>query len=769
MVYRLAAKAPPPTIDSAIINPDWFGVIQTGYNGFHGFDRQFEALEGQAIRWPGGTLSETNLQLYDLRHPDVFDAAHLYKYNPDRERPSLSQMLDYCVANDLPFSMVIPTERYATAPSRGEADVRDFVTRLLDGAYGPLPRDVTLEIGNEYYGLDAFAEDPGLYGQLADRLVLAIAEVLDDPALNPTGLDLRIAVQAGKFHDHNEAILEAFSAEALREVDELIVHTLPISLENFRDPGHQGGPDAGLSRIARIMAYSDRWQDEIRQAGGRQDLDTFVSAWTVGASNTDPTKLDLSYQDYGLRAASTMLDMFAGFSVAGVDAAAAWGVHVHNLNRFSQVAEDNTLDLTPAGAMFELMSTHLVGTAFVGDYGIADRSDPFMTYHFAGTDRAVIYVVANDIDDAGETVLLTLPPTAAYEIASLTSLSATVEPHGLGWDRIFERPIVADRALPADTTPDDGTLALAFQRDFEVVQIVLDRLPEAAPAVATPAVAAMAPPDGIGAAAMTALDLSAVPGTADRRADDATAAAAPGAEGSASTGAYLAGSPADDRIDGTSGDDMILGEAGNDIFHASAGSDTIDGGSGSDTLHLPRDSRSTIDLSSSRSQEIAGDDITLRAVENLIGGRFGDTLTGSNGANLLHGMGGDDVIHGGGGMDRLIGGKGRDKIHGGEDRLRDVFVFETVYDSKPGIRRDVIHDFDSRFDLVDLSGIDANVLRSGQQDFAFTGLRAAPHSIWTHDIGRNLLVRGDVNGDARPDFEIEMAHVDMLLATDFLL
>lgn len=224
-----------------------------------------------------------------------------------------------------------------------------------------------------------------------------------------------------------------------------------------------------------------------------------------------------------------------------------------------------------------------------------------------------------------------------------------------------------------------------------------------------------------------------------------------------------------DRIEGSAGDDVVYAGTGEDDLWVSAGNDTLDGGGGIDTLHLPRNGRSAIDLGTDLPQAIARGHVTLRSVENLVGGRFGDTLSGTGAGNVIEAMGGWDIVRGRGGMDILIGGKGRDKLYGGADRMRDVFVYETIYDSKIGTNRDVIYDFESGIDDIDLTAIDANVLKSGDQAFRFTGPRAAAHSVWTYDIGRNLLLRGDVNGDARHDFEIEIVNVPALVARDLLL
>ena len=52
-------------------------------------------------------------------------------------------------------------------------------------------------------------------------------------------------------------------------------------------------------------------------------------------------------------------------------------------------------------------------------------------------------------------------------------------------------------------------------------------------------------------------------------------------------------------------------------------------------------------------------------IENFVGSRFGDQLTGSNERNQINGLEGDDIIFGYGGVDYLMGGAGDDTINGG--------------------------------------------------------------------------------------------------------
>ncbi|MCI5097906.1 MAG: hypothetical protein MRY77_16460, partial [Rhodobacteraceae bacterium] len=61
-------------------------------------------------------------------------------------------------------------------------------------------------------------------------------------------------------------------------------------------------------------------------------------------------------------------------------------------------------------------------------------------------------------------------------------------------------------------------------------------------------------------------------------------------------------------------------------------------------------------------------------IENLIGTRFADRLTGNEGRNQLNGYWGDDMLFGYGDRDQLKGGLGNDTIDGGAGS--DVALFD---------------------------------------------------------------------------------------------
>jgi serralysin len=79
---------------------------------------------------------------------------------------------------------------------------------------------------------------------------------------------------------------------------------------------------------------------------------------------------------------------------------------------------------------------------------------------------------------------------------------------------------------------------------------------------------------------------------------------------------------------------------------------------------------------------------TLKSIENVIGTRFTDHITGNASANRLEGglgndtlkgLSGNDTLIGGAGNDRLSGGKGADVLTGGSGY--DIFIFDTAASS----------------------------------------------------------------------------------------
>lgn len=129
-----------------------------------------------------------------------------------------------------------------------------------------------------------------------------------------------------------------------------------------------------------------------------------------------------------------------------------------------------------------------------------------------------------------------------------------------------------------------------------------------------------------------------------------------------SLGDTLIGNTLANRLRGNGGSDLLTGDAGNDTYlfdtDLAGGTDTInESGGGNDTLDFSETTtRSvTVNLSTAVSQTVnSGLQLILgsgAAIENVIGGGLGDTLTGNALANRLAGNGGSDLLTGAAGND----------------------------------------------------------------------------------------------------------------------
>jgi len=257
----------------------------------------------------------------------------------------------------------------------------------------------------------------------------------------------------------------------------------------------------------------------------------------------------------------------------------------------------------------------------------------------------------------------------------------------------------------------------------------------------------------------------------------------------------LTGNGGHDVLYGGKGNDVLRGGAGDDTLFGQAGSDTLAGGAGSDVYYIDAlDSVTELggggldrvygafsldlnlyanveqaflrgsdhwSLTGSASQNYlvgnAGNNLIrgLGGSDALEGGAGSDTLDGGSGMDALYGQAGNDSLVGGAGDDLLDGGMGRDTLAGG--RGRDTFVFRSVAEIGQGSKRDVIMDFESGVDIIDLSAIDADLSTLMQDRFGFLGggsfTGVAGQLRYVQATG---ILAGDINGDRVADFQIQL-------------
>lgn len=291
----------------------------------------------------------------------------------------------------------------------------------------------------------------------------------------------------------------------------------------------------------------------------------------------------------------------------------------------------------------------------------------------------------------------------------------------------------------------------------------------------------------------------------------------------------LTGNGAANKLSGNAGNDSIDAGGGNDVISGGSGTDTLTGGAGNDVFFFAALGDSAagagrdivtdfaegdkIDLSAIGATsfvggeaftgragqvrsvmladktiveydsdgdgradlqvELAGarlldrfdfvglDGVATGGDDELFGGAGSDSLAALEGNDVIYGFAGTDSLDGGAGNDLLVGGAGSDRLTGGAGA--DRFRLEDYLDSMPGSGRDVVRDFQQGADKIDLSGLDGNLKWLAGKAFSGAGdeVRFARFPTFT-------LIEGDLDGDRRADFQIELVGSMTLVAGDFM-
>lgn len=192
--------------------------------------------------------------------------------------------------------------------------------------------------------------------------------------------------------------------------------------------------------------------------------------------------------------------------------------------------------------------------------------------------------------------------------------------------------------------------------------------------------------------------------------------------------AALFGTADADTIIDNVGANLIEGQGGDDVLKGKGGKDYLYGSGGADTLY---------------------------------GGAKRDKLFGGAGFDTLYGGADNDVLKGNAGIDTLEGGMGKDTMFGGSGV--DTFVFTDAAESATNSSADVIKDFESGTDFIDLSNMVSGLTFVGSAGFSGALEVRAVVS------GSDVLVRVDVDGDGSADTKIVLEGVAGVTAADFIL
>lgn len=348
------------------------------------YDRLIEELGVGSFRYPGGALTE---RYFDITDPNATivsdrDTGELREFIP------LNDALNYAAEEGLSVTIVIPTRDLLSDSTDANGDrfaaidetaLRGFVRDVVTGVHGDAEIEA-FELGNEYWGSGQMSSVE--YGRLASEMAVIV-----DDELNLQGSDAEIIVQSGANFDFarltddfspdmssadiladlnesygltlgedslytsgainwthvaNEMILAEFDTEAERAaVDQVAVHVYS-----------RGQVDEG-QRTFFLNNTDETWGEQI------PDAQIAVTEWnTAGYSDS----LDRS-SDYGLFQSHEMIDIMEEFLRYDVEQAHVWPLIQNTANTLS--VDDGQTDLTPGGAMFNMMQEALPGKTVV--------------------------------------------------------------------------------------------------------------------------------------------------------------------------------------------------------------------------------------------------------------------------------------------------------------------------------------------------------------------------------------------------------------------
>ena len=228
----------------------------------------------------------------------------------------------------------------------------------------------------------------------------------------------------------------------------------------------------------------------------------------------------------------------------------------------------------------------------------------------------------------------------------------------------------------------------------------------------------------------------------------------------------------DDKVAGGGGRDALVISGGSGTTHIEFAADAL---TGIESISL--NNRFATDPTQKPSYELALNNGNVAAGGTLIVN--GSSVPGGqqviidgrgvhDGNLILFAGGGHDILTGGDGADLIVGGGGSDALTGGAGA--DTFRYDAASDSI-GLA-DLIGDFQSGLDRIDLSRIDANVDADGNQAFSWIGSNAfsgVAGELRSFDQGGYRWVEGDTDGNGTGDLVIALQPGAPLVQGDFLL
>lgn len=583
------------------------------------FPDALEELSLNGLRYPGGSVTEYWGE--DFYAAPNTQPAHMTGYHTF---VGLDDFLQFSVDQGQPVTLVLPISHLFVGDAVGAATrtlradkvaeigafVADLLTRHPDVVFQGF------EIGNEYWS-DAVYMTSKEYGIVANAVAVAVQEAMDE-VLGADGTQPPILMQMGAvwgrdfdegaYADNglewwvnqeiaNDDILNEMSALGRDAVDGLIEHYYYIRTNPVLTQGDQ--PFQFADQYFKSITWDFRqfrasWDEAVHGA-----LILAVTEW--GPEHT-------VWQQWGLRGAGVLLEMFEGLLRLGVDLAHVWPVEIDGptdlAGRHDGGDGENEGMLTPIGEAFRLLSEHAVGLSLLDNgFSAADAAvETVEVDSYGSEDRFVVFITSRS--DAVQTVSLDV---SAYvsRYSNVSGERIVQDDPDAHWSEA--RWFATTKVLSAHELGSGRTIDVELD-PYEVVMVEYHL-------VSPPTFETMFAQDVIHYGRFWTETIN---GTAQ---DD-----------------LILAHTGDDRLFGMGGDDIILGHIGNDTIHGGDGHDRLYGGKGHDWVSGD-----------------AGNDI-------VFGGWGNDTLLGGEGDDFIFANLGRDVLIPGPGNDYMIGGGGADEF-----------------------------------------------------------------------------------------------------------
>ncbi len=751
---------------SETISESHFGGVFVGYRALERFEDFTADISGNVIRWPGGHAAEST-PWYGLEFDNLVD--------PNSNKAGLSEVLSSCADNACDLAIVIPTSDYASDPAAASAAVTDFLQRLFNLELGPIPEKVTLELGNEYYGIGDFKNNPSKYGEVANKMLEAIAAFEE---ANPHLADvLNTTVQFGRSEWDNAEIISEISPDGLAIIDALVYHRFSWSLDdadafeahyiNSFDAWLDAGLDpdteifvsewniASWTRTEALARFRESYLEEFGIVATITDTEVenrtntnFERFWQTGvlvspSGEHVATEWGLINRDYGLAQASGMLEIFNSLLATGADAATLYGIDTQHSGRVS-FGETTYV----GGALLQMMSQTLVGASQLSIEQENTRDFTPDVFVFSADGQLIIYVSADQFLDATQGSQTTLNlASLGYEIQSVSARTLTSQlsdnwmtENGIidvaGIDetpesRLYETPVISDLMVQFSTS----AIELEFTQQHQVIELVIDAVP--------------LPSDG---------------------------------ENPGESTNYIVGTDAADHLIGTDGPDHVIGDFGIDTIESGAGDDEIFAG-GQGDLIFAGSGNDYVDAGLGPDTAYLGDGDDYFVDGNQDSSFGASTIFGGAGNDEIHAKGGDDIIFGGSGNDTIFAGNGNDKINaGGGVNLvsggdgSDEFEFSTetgsthITDFQVGIDKvalgGVLESLGLNSDAVEIQIESVGMVRCFDDPFSSDGIK-----VGVYQAGDDVVINLEATGDLflnRSELILENVQVEHISLDEFL-